>query len=87
MRPQNSNPKSHQGDESAARARILHAAFGAFVKNGYAAASMLAIATEARVSKRDLYALVGNKQAMLVACIRCRRICQCRTTVTASRQC
>jgi AcrR family transcriptional regulator len=69
MRPQNSNPESRQGDESAARARILEAAFGAFVKNGYAAASMLAIATQARVSKRDLYALVGNKQAMLVACI------------------
>jgi AcrR family transcriptional regulator len=69
MRPQNQKPESQKGDESAARARILEAAFGAFMKNGYAAASMLAIATEARVSKRDLYALVGNKQAMLVACI------------------
>ena len=41
----------------------------AFTKSGYAAASMLEIATRARVSKRELYALVGNKQEMLVACI------------------
>jgi AcrR family transcriptional regulator len=70
MQPQHSNPESQDGDKSTARARILEAAFGAFVKNGYAAASMLAIATQAQVSKRDLYALVGNKQAMLEACIR-----------------
>jgi len=31
---------------------------------------MLEIATRARVSKRELYALVGNKQQMLIACIR-----------------
>src|SRR5262249_20087849 len=43
--------------------------FAAFVKSGYAAASMLEIATRARVSKRELYALVGNKQEMLIACI------------------
>ncbi len=30
---------------------------------------MLEVATRARVSKRDLYALVGNKQEMLIACI------------------
>lgn len=39
------------------------------MKSGYAAASMLEIATRARVSKRELYALVGNKQEMLIACI------------------
>jgi len=34
----------------------------------------LEIATRARVSKRELYALVGNKQEMLIACIsRARR--------------
>jgi len=54
------------------RARILDAAFAAFMKNGYAAASTLEIATEARVSKRELYARVGNKQAMLIACISAR---------------
>ncbi|HET8922076.1 MAG TPA: TetR/AcrR family transcriptional regulator [Candidatus Acidoferrum sp.] len=57
------------GDETAVRERILDAAFAAFMKSGYAAASMLEIATRARVSKRELYALVGNKQEMLIACI------------------
>ena len=59
-------------DETAVRARILDAAFAAFMKSGYAATSTLEIATGARVSKRELYALVGNKQAMLVACISAR---------------
>jgi AcrR family transcriptional regulator len=57
------------GDESGVRERILDAAFGAFKKSGYAATSTLEIATRARVSKRELYALVGNKQEMLIACI------------------
>src|SRR5262249_38215175 len=56
-------------DETAVRGRILEAAFAAFTNNGYAATSTLEIATRARVSKRDLYALVGNKQEMLMACI------------------
>ena len=60
------------GDETAVRARILDAAFAAFMKSGYAAASTLEIATQARVSKRELYALVGNKQEMLIACISAR---------------
>ena len=42
------------------------------MKSGYAAASTLEIATSARVSKRELYALVGNKQEMLIACISAR---------------
>jgi AcrR family transcriptional regulator len=57
------------GDETAVRKRILEAAFAAFMKSGYAAASTLEIATRARVSKRELYAVVGNKQEMLIACI------------------
>jgi AcrR family transcriptional regulator len=57
------------GDEAAVRERILAAAFAAFMKSGYATASTLEIATRARVSKRELYALVGNKQEMLIACI------------------
>ncbi len=63
--------EQHPGsdDEVAARERILDAAFAAFTESGYAAASTLDIATRARVSKRELYALVGNKQEMLVACI------------------
>src|SRR5215470_16879349 len=55
--------------EAAVRERILEAAFAAFMKSGYAAASMLEIATRARVSKRELYTLVGDKQEMLIACI------------------
>jgi AcrR family transcriptional regulator len=58
------------------RERILEAAFAAFMDNGYTATSTLEIATRARVSKRELYALVGNKQALLSACIteRARRL-------------
>ncbi len=57
------------GDEAAVRERILEAAFAAFMESGYATTSTLEIATRARVSKRELYALVGNKQEMLIACI------------------
>jgi AcrR family transcriptional regulator len=64
------------GDETAVRERILEAAFAAFMKSGYATTSTLEIATRARVSKRELYALVGNKHKMLIACIseRARRL-------------
>ena len=65
-----SKPRQEGGDETAVRERILEAAFAAFMKNGYATTSTLEIATGARVSKRELYALVGNKQEMLIACIR-----------------
>jgi AcrR family transcriptional regulator len=62
--------RRHQGgDEHTVRERILDAAFAAFMKSGYATTSTLEIATRARVSKRELYALVGNKQEMLIACI------------------
>ena len=64
------------GDEATVRERILEAAFAAFMKNGYGATSTLEIATRARVSKRELYAVVGTKEEMLVACIteRARRL-------------
>jgi AcrR family transcriptional regulator len=63
-------------DSAAVRERILTAAFEAFQERGYAATSTLEIATRARVSKRELYALVGNKQKMLIAAIgeRARRL-------------
>ena len=64
-----SERRQESGDETGARERILEAAFAAFMKNGYAAASTLEIATRARVSKRELYALVGTKQEVLIACI------------------
>jgi AcrR family transcriptional regulator len=51
------------------RARILEAAFSAFMERGYAGTSTLEIATRARASKRELYAEFGNKQDMLIACI------------------
>jgi AcrR family transcriptional regulator len=59
------------GDDET-RARILRAAFKAFTENGYSGTSTLQIATQAKVSKRDLYAIFANKQAMLVACIKTR---------------
>ena len=65
-----STERSDVGADTAVRGRILDAAFAAFMKSGYARTSTLEIATRARVSKRELYALVGNKQKMLIACIR-----------------
>ena len=65
-----SKRRQQSDEESGVRDRILEAAFAAFMKNGYATTSTLEIATCARVSKRELYSLVGNKQAMLIACIR-----------------
>ena len=64
-----SKRRQEGGDETAVRERILDAAFAAFMESGYATTSTLEIATRARVSKRELYALVGNKQEMLIACI------------------
>src|SRR5260370_11100197 len=58
-----------RSDETPARQRIVEAAFSAFMESGFAAASTLEIATPAPVSKRELYALVGSKQAILRAFI------------------
>lgn len=71
-----SKRRLENGEESAVRERILEAAFTTFMQRGYAATSTLEIATRARVSKRDLYSLVGNKEEMLAACIteRARRL-------------
>ncbi len=55
--------------ENPLRRRILDAAFSAFTKDGYAATSTLAIATRAKVSKRDLYTVAGSKHELLIACI------------------
>ena len=52
--------------------RIIGAAFGAFMANGYASTSMLEIATRAKISKRDLYASFPSKQAVLLACVTSR---------------
>jgi AcrR family transcriptional regulator len=47
------------------RERILNAAFCAFTEKGYAGASMLEIATRAKVSKREIYAVCEDKAALL----------------------
>jgi AcrR family transcriptional regulator len=52
--------------------RILGAAFTAFMEKGYAGTSTLEIATRAKVSKRELYALFSTKQAMFAAGIASR---------------
>jgi AcrR family transcriptional regulator len=62
-------PREEEADGSAVRKRILGATLSAFMERGYAQTSTLEIATRARVSKRELYSLFGNKEAMLVACI------------------
>ncbi|PLP61064.1 TetR family transcriptional regulator [Mesorhizobium loti] len=69
MATETKTPPSDGVDQKPARARIIDAAFVAFGVRGYAQTSMLEIATRAKVSKRELYALVGNKHDMLVACI------------------
>jgi AcrR family transcriptional regulator len=51
------------------RARILAAAGELFSERGYGDVTTLEIATRARVSKRELYAQVGNKDEILAACI------------------
>jgi AcrR family transcriptional regulator len=56
-----------QPASSSIRDRVLKAAFTLFREHGFSSTSMLDIATHARVSKRDLYALFKNKHAVLVA--------------------
>ena len=63
---------ARQRDEPALRDRIVQAAFGAFMEHGYAGTSTLEIATRAKVSKRELYALFSSKEAMFAQGIRRR---------------
>jgi len=58
-----------RGPARPTRERVLSAAFATFRDRGFSGASTLEIATRAKVSKRELYALFDDKQAMLVACI------------------
>jgi AcrR family transcriptional regulator len=62
------------GSEAETRTRILEAAFAIFAAKGYAAANTLEIATRARVSKRELYGIVGTKQKLLTECIKARSV-------------
>jgi AcrR family transcriptional regulator len=53
----------------ALRGRLLKSAFTLFSERGFSRTSMLDIATHAKVSKRDLYAMFDNKQALLTDAI------------------
>ena len=53
----------------ALRRRIQEAAFELLTKRGYAGTSTLQIATRAKVSKRELYALFRDKHAIVTSCI------------------
>ncbi|HKV14836.1 MAG TPA: helix-turn-helix domain-containing protein, partial [Reyranella sp.] len=44
----------------------MEAAFAVLMERGYARASTLEIATRAKVSKRELYTLFGDKRGVLV---------------------
>jgi len=57
------------GTQPETRTRVLKAAFALFGERGFAGTSMLEIATAAKVSKRDLYALFTDKHALLKDCI------------------
>lgn len=57
------------GRDDELRRRIRQATFELLTKRGYAGSSTLEIATRARVSKRELYALFRDKQAILASCI------------------
>lgn len=67
--PSTSERHRESSNTTAVRERILEAAFSAFREGGYASTSTLEIATRARVSKRELYAIIGNKRQILIACI------------------
>lgn len=56
----------------AVRERIMEATFAVLMDKGYARASTLEIATRAKVSKRELYALFGDKRGILAAMIAAR---------------
>src|SRR6201987_6041461 len=62
-------PASSPPSEGAVRKRIQDATFAVLMKRGYARTRTLEIATRAKVSKRELYALFRDKQAILTSCI------------------
>jgi AcrR family transcriptional regulator len=47
------------------RDRVLCAAFSSFMEKGYVGTSMLDVATRAKVSKREVYAVCADKSALL----------------------
>jgi AcrR family transcriptional regulator len=80
-----------KASQASIRDRVLGAAFAVFRRRGFSDATTLEIATRAQVSKRDLYAMFGSKQAMLTACIkerasRMRQPLELAAPVPASRE-
>ena len=67
-----SSPQPGAPEAPTQRQRILQAAMELFMARGYTGTSTLAIASAAKVSKRDLYAAFSTKQAILAACVRQR---------------
>jgi AcrR family transcriptional regulator len=63
------HPRPADSTHPPQRSRIIEAAFGLLIERGYAGASTREIARRARVSKRELYELFGNKQGILAAMI------------------
>jgi len=61
-----------QAPSNPRRDSILDAAFTVMMERGYDRTSTLDIASAAKVSKRELYALFDNKQEILTACIAAR---------------
>ena len=57
---------SEADSEERLRGRIIGAAFKLLMERGYAGTSTLEIATNAKVSKRELYALFGSKHGILM---------------------
>jgi AcrR family transcriptional regulator len=62
-------PDLGAGADHPVRKRILSSAFSVFRERGYDATTTLEIATRAKASKRELYALFDDKHALLTACI------------------
>lgn len=65
-RPRTAAAPQPAGTAAGPRERIMEAAFAVLMERGYARASTLEIATRAKVSKRELYTLFGDKRGVLV---------------------
>jgi AcrR family transcriptional regulator len=74
----------HIDKEHSRRERILDAALALFRERGFARTQTLDIAHQARLSKREVYALFESKDAILAACIS-RRAAQIRLPLAGPR--
>jgi AcrR family transcriptional regulator len=67
--PSKRKPESAADRDELLRRRIRRATFEVLMERGYKGTSTLEIATRAKVSKRELYNLFQDKQAILASCI------------------